>query len=61
MIRAMLSSNPWFRFFLNAAFAYLLVFIGIVVAVKAIAKQSKPDHPQIEIKSPPIKANSAAQ
>ena len=56
MNSAMLSSNPWVKFVLNGAFACLVVCTGIVVAVKAIAKQSKPNHPQIEIKSAPHKS-----
>ena len=49
----MLSASPWMKFVLNAAFACLVVFIAIAVAVKAIAKQSKPAHALIEIKSSP--------
>jgi hypothetical protein len=57
----MLSSNPWVKSVLHAAFACLVVFIGITIAIKAIAKQAKPDHAQIEIKSSTARANSAAQ
>jgi hypothetical protein len=57
----MLSGNTCIKFVLNAALACLVVFIGIAVAIKAIAKQSKSDHAQIVMQSSTSQAISPPQ
>jgi len=46
----MLPANGWLKLILNAALACLVVFIAIEVAIRAIAKRSKPNHARIGIK-----------
>jgi hypothetical protein len=57
--RFMLSANGWLKLILNAAFACLIVFVAIKVAIRAIAKRFMPSHTRIGLMDARLKSLSA--